>query len=210
MKKKLSKKFIIFNYLATYAIALIAIAGFIYSIHSSNQTAKVLKSFEQNLSSFLEPVLVFSDFNWVTFSGNTDCDNPPSGFNAIYTNKSNIPIKLFDVDHELFYGDYKISSSESANPDNEYFIIPPGETSGFTQMFINDPVQEMMKKKYVIIEKPYLRVIFKAKMSTIDESKIYEIELVTDVGVGCHDFHKTILFFPVKSDYVLIHKNKYK
>lgn len=177
-----------YYYFATYILALIAGLGFVWSIYSSRQTSITLEKLNKGLSSFTEPILIFDDFNWFKKTKELNCDNPPIGINVIYRNASNIPIKCKNSIIKTFYGDYEILPDHENNLDKEYTVIPAGGTLGFTQLFIIQELQNKMKNKISQYEPPFFKIKLNITISTIDESKAYELNLINQIGIDCDSY----------------------
>lgn len=175
-------------YIATYALAVIAIAGFGVSIFSSHKTSKTMNELVNSLTSFIEPVLKFHTISYLVNPQSLNCENPPQVINYQYKNASNIPIKVLQYEIKSYFGDEIVHPQKDHNADIAQSILEPGSIWGVLTAGISKPVQEMMKNKRGIFSPPFLRIEFTGVISTIDELKKYEVHLVHQIGIDCDSY----------------------
>jgi len=189
-------------YIATYFIALVAVAGFVLSIVTSRRTTKTSEQLVNSLASFVEPVLKFATINFIPSPKFLDCQNAPQLINYVYRNVSNIPIKVELKSIESFYGDVPIYTGPRSKVDNKPKILAPGEIWGVVTQSIDKSVQEKMKGKQNMFLSPFIRVELKATISNIGDEKRYDIFLIHQIGVDCQNYQSGYNVTTVLESYV--------
>ena len=174
-------------FIATYVLAVIAVFGFFMSICSSKKSSKTMNSIVKSLTAFVEPVIKYSNIRFQPDPPQINCEHPPNLINVTYRNTSNIPIKLSIESLEILYGDKPIYSGPKSNPPNEPSLLSPGEPWGLTQS-IDKAVQSTMVNKTNMFLPPFIKLNFKAKISTLDDQKKYFVHLEHQIGFDCTNY----------------------
>jgi len=172
--EKLISNWELVYYISTYILAVIAILGFYYSQKSSVKVSESLMIIQRGLSSLTEPLIKFTDYNWVI--GNDDgpisLKNPPLGIIFSLKNVSHVAVHVVESKFEIFYGDKLLDDpvpNLGAETRNPYILAP------------NEDVQNGAKKseafiKYLSTSKeistpPHLNLKCKVKFETMNGEK---------------------------------------
>lgn len=110
------------DFLPTYVLAFIAIAGFVWSIKSSKDVTEALKAVNF-------PIVQYSDFVWINDGEQFSSENPPAGIISSIKNTSNVPIKIHDIDWELFFGREELDDLKlDYGPSGGLILAPEDDT----------------------------------------------------------------------------------
>lgn len=193
-------------YVATYILAVVAIAGFVFSIVSSVETARAIEDVQNNLEAsaktlqqtgetFLrmqkelelanEPLLKFNKITWFK-NGEITCENPPIGVMAVCTNLSKVPIQIYDIDVKVFYGtkEFNDTIQEIGNPKES--IVAPGETisAGTIQ---KELFQKHLRNKQNPLTPPFLTIQLKADYSRLGAVNRFVYRCTQNIGFDCEN-----------------------
>lgn len=173
------------NLIATFMVAVMAVAGFSYAVKSSKETSKAIKSVTDGIKSFTSPVIYFSEYTWL-IGKNFDCENPPNAINVKFENGSNMPIKV--INSHITIGTYindkiKLNYQRTLLDSTEHIITDK------YPMALTFPIYDEMKK--VLINKtkgknpPFVYLRFNGKISNLSESIIYNVQLGYFIEYDC-------------------------
>jgi hypothetical protein len=190
-------------YAATYALAIVAILGFFYSIYTSRQNSKMLTMFSDSIDNFTEPILQFYDLDWhwdEALYDTIDCGHPPHGINVKYINASNVPIKVLNPNLQVSMGGVVIPGQQLMEKDS-VIILSPGQLYGRS---LYDPLfPTFLNNKTGLYSPPFLDLRFTAIISTLNEAKKYRFALSNRISSSCTNYERKSYFTP-KPSYIPI------
>lgn len=177
------------NYIATWVIAIVAVAGFTYSIWASSQATKTsehvtktLQGIESSLAAQLVPTIGFSDFNWIALKG--DESGLPIGIVLEIMNTSSVPIQLGEGGAKYYFGDDELPESEHIyDPSGETILYPGKDTQYRTQ---NKKAFQGFLKDTQISAPPFLRVEFEAIFRRLNHEIKYKYRTIVLIGFDRH------------------------
>lgn len=126
----LSNGWVEWYYIATYLLAALAIAGFIWSIVSSKSTAKTVERVQAALGTMVEPLVKVDNHQWEPEPGKKiTCEHLPIGLFVVVRNRSSVPVQLYRTSFRTFYGrielDEMVENTEVGASGT--VILAPGE-----------------------------------------------------------------------------------
>ncbi len=133
---------VIWYYIATYVIAIVALISLYLSIRSSKKVNEALLDIQNGLLSLTDPLVKIAGFSWIKEEGELSCENPPKGVMVAYQNMSNVPVLIEKSETEVFFGEKLLDDIvlTKTHKEDGFSLLAPGEVS---QM---GTLQNQMKK----------------------------------------------------------------
>lgn len=149
--KQKENKMILYYYIATYILAIIAVLGFVFSIMASKEMSQTLISVQESsreVSNTLfgmerliktmqdqfilvtKPVIKCVDLRLRSANEykKMSCDNLPISIYVTYQNTSSVTIQVTDVKLDMFYGIFEIKEEKYETVGTKQIILSPYQT----------------------------------------------------------------------------------
>jgi len=123
-------------YIATYLLAVVAIAGFLWSIRSSRQAAEAAQRVQQALGAMVEPIIKVKEYTWNANGPTISCEHLPVQVTVGIRNFSTVPAQLYRTDFRTFFGEKELTGlvqNEQVHDDSP-LILAPGEVLALSQV----------------------------------------------------------------------------
>lgn len=123
-------------YIATYLLALVAIAGFWASIRSSRQATQAAHRVQIALGAMVEPIVKVKEYAWAAPTLPISCNNLPQQVIIGIRNFSSVPAQLHRTDFRTFFGEKELTDlaqNEQVGNDRTV-ILAPGEILSLNQV----------------------------------------------------------------------------
>jgi hypothetical protein len=178
-------------YIANYALAVLAIAGFSYSAWSGRKTSEALKvaseALHQAKESFVattEPLVkVMEIYLQSTNAKPPSCENPPTELRTMLYNVSQVAVQVKTEEQEIYIGERKLNDPEIVEKSKEPFILAPGEHIGISAMYAE--IGNLYTTPKPVNYGPRLSMKLSVTFSKIGDSKQYLYKVHKEALYSC-------------------------
>jgi len=142
-------------YIATFVIAAVAIVSLWFNIRSGRKTAETLEKVREAFTAFVDPLLVFTSYQWVNDQHNVPFskDNIPKGIRAAVKNVSNIPLQIWSNKMKVNLGNRQLSDPLTTTESEGPVIVEPGAEIG-NMVIQKEEFQRLLPEMSNSLDKP--------------------------------------------------------